>query len=66
MTDRLSTAEEGTPPMAESEDPLALYGHRIVPDAKRAGSVRRWRCLDCEATAADAEQYLGVDCDAGR
>ena len=52
--------------MARSEEPLDLYGHRIVPDAKRAGSVRRWRCLDCEATAADAERYLRVDCDAGR
>ena len=66
MTDRQPTADEGVRPMAESEEPLDLYGHRIVPDAKRAGSVRRWRCLDCEAAAADAEQYLEVDCDAGR
>lgn len=66
MTDRPTTADEGVRPMAGSEEPLDLYGHRIVPDAKRAGSVRRWRCLDCEATAGDAERYLGVDCDAGR
>lgn len=66
MTDGPTTADSGAQPMAESKDPLDLYGHRIVPDAKRAGSVRRWRCLDCEAAAADAEAYLEVDCEADR
>ena len=48
--------------MAETHDPLDLCGHSIVPVAKRAGSVRRWRCLDCGTEAVDAESYLDVAC----
>lgn len=48
--------------VADRDDPLALDGHRIVPAAKREGSVRRWRCLDCDAEATDAESYLDLEC----
>ena len=48
--------------MAETKDPLVLYGHRIVPVVKHEGSVRRWRCLNCSEEATDAEFYLDRAC----
>lgn len=48
--------------IAETDDPLRLYGHRIVPVEKRAGSVQRWRCLDCAVEVSDAESYLDREC----
>lgn len=50
---------------AEPGESLALHGHRIVPVAKHEGSVRRWRCLDCDEEVADAGSYLHRNCTAG-
>lgn len=62
--DQASPAGERTdPPSADEAEPLSLYGHRIVPAVKHEGSVRRWRCLDCEAEAPDAGVYLRLECD---
>lgn len=49
--------------MARQQEPLELYGHRIVPIATHQGSVRQWRCLDCRSEADDAESYLDTDCE---
>jgi hypothetical protein len=46
----------------ETGEPLVRRGHRLVPVAKHEGSVRRWRCLDCDEEAADAESFRDRDC----
>lgn len=48
--------------MAETDDPLVLSGDRIVPAANHQGSVRRWRCLECETVVSDVATCLDVDC----
>lgn len=60
--DRESPAGERAGSRSASGEPLALDGHRIVPAVKHEGSVRRWRCLDCDAEAPDAEVYLRLEC----
>lgn len=48
--------------MSKKEEPLALYGHRIIPAATHQGSVRKWRCLNCGAEVKDVEEYLDQSC----
>ena len=62
-SDQGSAANGRRIPADEQDDPLVLYGHRIVPTVKQDGSVRRWQCLDCEAEATSVEAYLDLDCE---
>jgi hypothetical protein len=66
-SDRLPKADEKSDrhTMPRQEDPLNLYGHRIIPIATHQGSVRRWRCLDCDAEQTSADEYLETSCQTG-
>jgi hypothetical protein len=48
--------------MANPEESLKLYEHRIIPFKKYQGSVMVWKCLDCKLKAEDVEDYLSADC----
>lgn len=42
---------------------LELDGHRLVAATVSDGAVREWECRTCGRRAADAFDYVTVECD---
>lgn len=44
-------------------DPLPISGHRLFESVVERGSVKEWKCKDCEKTSSDVMTYLNASCE---